>query len=219
MLTPEVGLAERALAWAEVLLNRYGIVCREAVRFEQVPTGWGPLRQALRAMEETGRVRRGYFVEGLSGVQYARPGAIETLRREGETDTRTVLILSAMDPANPYGALLPWPSPAVDDVHPRRVAGAWVVMLGGRLALYLPPGGQGLITFPAELDEPDGQLPLALAALRDLPPGGRRRLRLTRVDGVEVGDSPLYPRLIELGFVRDYGGLVYPGAHGMPFSE
>ena len=219
LLTADVGPTERAVAWAEVLLNRYGIVCREAVRYEQAPPGWGPLRQALKAMEETGRVRRGYFVEGLSGVQYARPGAVEVLRRETESDVTPVRTLAALDPANPYGALLPWPAATESDATPRRVAGAWVVLIDGRLALYLQPGGQGLITFPAELPEPDTQLPLALAALADLPPGGRRRMRLARIDGVAVEDSPLYPRLMELGFTRDYGGLVYPGAHGTPVPE
>ncbi len=215
LLTPDIALTERAVAWAEVLLNRYGIVSREAVRYEQAPPGWGALRQALKAMEETGRVRRGYFVEGLSGVQYARPGAVEALRRETEATTGTVQMLAALDPANPYGALLPWPAAAVRDATPRRLAGAWVVLVDGRLALYLQPGGHALFTFPAELDAPDTQIPLALAALKDLPPGGRRRVRLARIDGVAVEDSPLYPRLIELGFVRDYGGLVYPDDHGI----
>jgi ATP-dependent Lhr-like helicase len=208
LLQPQASVTEQAVAWAEVLLGRYGIVSREAVGVEQPPPGWQPIRMALRAMEESGRLRRGYFVEGLSGVQYALPGALERLRAdEGEG---TVQLLSVVDPANPYGALLPWPEAGAGEARPRRVPGAWVTLVEGRLALYLQPGGHGLLTFPAQLTDPQTQLASALLALARLPPGGRRHFVLTTVDGVAVQDSPLHATLIRLGYTPEYGGLGPP---------
>ncbi len=200
----------QAVAWTEVLLHRYGVVSRDAVRSEQPPCGWPALSQALRAMEERGRVRQGYFVEGLAGVQYARPAAVEGLRRTAETTDTRVQVLAAVDPANPYGALLPWPETAGGEGRPRRVPGAWVVLVQGRLALHLQPGGQHILTFPQELVEPQSQLGDALAALARLPPGGRRRFLLTRVDGVPVQDSPLLGQLLSQGYRLEYGGLRPP---------
>lgn len=205
LLQPKAGVTEQAVAWAEVLLGRYGIVSREAVRAEQPAPGWPAIRLALRAMEESGRLRRGYFIEGLSGVQYARPIALERLRPRDEE--QGVQILAAVDPANPYGTLLPWPEAGDGETRPRRVPGAWVVLVDGRLALYLQPGGHGLLTFPGQLPDPQTQLATALAALAHLPPGGRRHFVLARVDGLPVRDSPLYATLIELGYKPEYGGL------------
>jgi ATP-dependent Lhr-like helicase len=100
-----------------MLLERYGVVSREAVAAEGLPGGFGPLYRVLKEMEEGGQVRRGHFVEGLSGAQFALPGAVERLRAERGTrppiDGYTeddVRILAAADPANPYGALLEWPA-------------------------------------------------------------------------------------------------------------
>lgn len=208
LLRPQASVTEQAVAWAEVLLGRYGLVSREAARIEQPAPGWPAIRLALRAMEECGRLRRGYFVEGLSGMQYARPGALERLRRLDEA--QGVRVLAAVDPANPYGALLPWPERGEGEVRPRRVPGAWVVLVDGRLALYLQPGGHSLLTFPGQLSEPQSQLGLALAALAELPPGGRRHFVLTRVDGLAVQDSPLYATLKGLGYTAEYGGLGPP---------
>ena len=208
LLQPQIGVTEQAVAWAEVLLDRYGIVSREAVRVEQPGPGWQAIRQALRAMEEVGLLRRGYFVEGLSGVQYARPDALERMRPRDEEQGAQVL--AALDPANPYGALLPWPERGEGEARPRRVPGAWVVLVDGRLALYLPPGGHSLLTFSDQLPVPEVQLATALAALAQLPPGGRRHFVLARVDGVSVQDSPLLNTLHRLGYRADYGGLVPP---------
>jgi ATP-dependent Lhr-like helicase len=207
---PQASVTEQAVAWAEVLLGRYGIVSREAVRAEQPAPGWQAIRLALRAMEESGRLRRGYFVEGLSGVQYARPDALERLRPLDEE--QGARILAAVDPANPYGALLPWPEGGEGETRPRRVPGAWVVLVDGRLALYLQPGGHGLLTFPGQLPDPQTQLATALAALARLPPGGRRHFVLTRVDGVAVQDSPLHATLMKLGYTSEYGGMGPPRA-------
>ena len=208
LLFPAASLTEQAVAWAEVLLRRYGIVSQEAIRAEQPAPGWQAIRQAMRAMEESGRLRRGYFVEGLSGVQYARPDALDRLRDvEGRHEVR---VLAAVDPANPYGALLPWPEGGQGEARPRRVPGAWVVLVDGRLALYLQPGGRNLLTFAGQLPEPEAQLALALSALAQLPPGGRRHFLVSSVDGVAVQHSPLQALLLQLGFTTEYGGMSPP---------
>lgn len=208
LLFPAASFTEQAVAWAEVLLRRYGIVSQEAVQAEQPAPGWQAIRQAMRAMEESGRLRRGYFVEGLSGVQYARPDALERLRDvEGRQEVR---VLAAVDPANPYGALLPWPEAGQNEARPRRVPGAWVVLVDGRLALYLQPGGRNLLTFAGQLPEPEAQLALALSALARLPPGGRRHFLVSSVDGVAVQDSPLQALLLQLGFTPEYGVMSPP---------
>jgi ATP-dependent Lhr-like helicase len=135
-------------ALAGSLLERHGVLTREAVRGEGVPGGFAGAYPVLRAMEEAGRIRRGYFVAGLGGAQFALPGAVDRLRahREGVADGRPEqLVLAATDPAQPYGAALPWPR--VEGTRPQRVAGAWVVLVGGEPALYVERGGKGLQVF------------------------------------------------------------------------
>jgi ATP-dependent Lhr-like helicase len=204
---------ERLLARTWMLLDRYGVVSREAVQGEGLPGGFGPLYRVLKQMEEAGRVRRGYFVEGLSGAQFAIPGAVDRLRRarleevpvdgypEGE-----VTLLAAIDPANPYGVLMPWPE-AGGGVPPKRSAGAWVILVAGKPVLYLAPGGRHLVSFPASLTEEGGELGLALAALGRLPRMGRRRLLIRTVDGESALTSPLRARMLSAGFEADYDAL------------
>jgi ATP-dependent Lhr-like helicase len=210
---PTVTDTERTLARATMLLDRYGVVSRETALAESLPGGFGPVYRALRAMEEAGRVRRGYFVEGLSGAQFAQDGVIDRLRAArpedaegeppGEGDT---LLLPAVDPSNPYGAILPWPQTADPEARPRRVPGAWLVLVRGRPALYLAPGGRHLFTFPS----PEGTdaLGAAFQALHRLP-GNRkpRLLTVERVDGLPVRESPHHDRLHRSGFRSDYRGL------------
>src|SRR5207253_10434351 len=128
---------ERAHARAIMLLERHGVVSREAAAAEAIPGGFAAVSPVLRAMEEAGKVRRGYFVGGLAGAQFALPGAIDRLRAErpdapgfdDESSGPDVVVMAALDPANPYGALLPWPDDATS--RPRRAAGAQVVLVGG----------------------------------------------------------------------------------------
>jgi ATP-dependent helicase Lhr and Lhr-like helicase len=129
-----------SVALAEILLERYGIVTRDAVRSEGVPGGFASVYAVLKAMEESGRVRRGYFVAGLGGAQFAAPGAVDRLRsvREPERDPKA-RVLAATDPANPFGTVLAWP-----DKGPQRAAGAYVVSIGGEGCLYLEKGGRSL---------------------------------------------------------------------------
>ena len=184
-------------ALAELLLERQGIVTRDGVRAEGIAGGYGAVYGELRALETVGVARRGYFVEGLGGAQFALPGAVERLRelRHGESDD--ALVLAAADPAQPYGAALPWPRRA--GARAARVAGAHVVLLGGEAALFVERGGRSLV--PLRDPEP-GWLRPALAALVDwVRAGGAKRLAVERFDGLAVGESELLPLLVEAGFL------------------
>src|SRR5205814_4459445 len=148
---PGHGPGRRALA--ELLLERQGIVTRDGVRGEGIPGGYGAVYGQLRALETLGVCRRGYFVEGLGGAQFAVPGAVERLRelRPREDEEQEPLVLAAADPAQPYGAALPWPKHA--DGRAARVAGAFVVLLGGEAALFVERGGRSLLPLREPEDE------------------------------------------------------------------
>jgi ATP-dependent Lhr-like helicase len=183
---------------AELLLERYGILTREQVLAEGIVGGFSAIYSELSQLETLGVARRGYFVEGLGGAQFALPGAVERLRSEQVSEERPV-VLSAVDPAQPYGAALPWPKRAGDaSRRPARVAGAYVVLLAGEPVVYLERSGRGLLTLvPAG----DPRLQAALTALvEQVRRGVIRRLALEKVDGEPAMTSPLGPALIELGF-------------------
>ena len=127
-------------ALAELLLERQGIVTRDGVRGEGIPGGYGAVYSELKDLETIGACRRGYFVEGLGGAQFALPGAVERLRELRAEEEPEPLVLAAADPAQPYGAALPWPKRA--GARAARVAGAQVVLLGGEAALFVERGGQ-----------------------------------------------------------------------------
>jgi ATP-dependent Lhr-like helicase len=194
---PGHGPDRRALA--ELLLERHGIVTRDGVRAEGIPGGYGAVYGELRSLETLGLCRRGYFVEGLGGAQFALGGAVERLRelkpKEGEEPEP--LVLAAADPAQPYGAALPWPKQA--GARAARVAGAHVVLLGGEAALFVERGGRSLVP----LREPDDEwLREALAALVDhVKLTGAKRLAVERFDGEPVVDTEIMPLLLEAGFV------------------
>jgi ATP-dependent Lhr-like helicase len=185
-------------ALAELLLERQGIVTRDGVRAEGIPGGYGAVYAELRALETLGLCRRGYFVEGLGGAQFALGGAIERLRelREPPEDT-DAFVLAAADPAQPYGAALPWPRRA--GARAARVAGAYVVLLGGEPVLYVERGGRSL----TPLRDPDeAWLRPALAALvTHVRTGGLKRLAVERFDGEAVVESDAMTLLVEAGFL------------------
>ncbi len=157
----------RTAALAEALLERHGVVTRGAVAAEGAPGGFAAVYPVLAALEERGTARRGYFVEGLGAAQFAVPGAVDRLRALGERSwpetpsgrvTRDraadgALVLAATDPANPFGAALPWPERVVDEGEPGkghrpgRKAGALVVIVAGELALYVERGGRTLLSY------------------------------------------------------------------------
>ncbi len=185
----------RRRAWAELLLERHGIVTRELVRAERAAGGFAALYPALSALETIGKARRGYFVEGLGGAQFALPGAVERLRAEADTPG-LALVLAAADPAQLYGAALRWPD--AGGRAPARRAGAYVVLVGGRPVLGLESGGHSMAVFPGESAE---TLDAAFAALAGAVAEGRvPRLALERIDGAAATESPYAGRLQELGF-------------------
>jgi ATP-dependent Lhr-like helicase len=195
---PGRGPDRRALA--ELLLERHGIVTRDAVRAEGIPGGFGTVYGELRSLETLGLCRRGYFVEGLGGAQFALGGAVERLRelRPKDGEEPEPLVLAAADPAQPYGAALPWPKRA--GARAARVAGAHVILLGGGAALFVERGGRSLVP----LREPEeAWLREALAALVEhVRATGMKRLAVERFDGEPVGESEIMPLLLEAGFVQ-----------------
>ena len=196
------------------LLERHGVLTREAVAGEAVEGGFSGVYPVLRLLEEGGRIRRGYFVDGLGAAQFALPGAVDRLRSlrdlPGELDGergRAAYLLAAADPANPYGAALPWPRRDAADRRPfQRAAGAYVAMVDGEAVLYLDRGGASLQALPAA-EAPD-RLAVALGALGALVADGRvRELVITKVDGEPVAASRFAEALLEAGFVRGYRGF------------
>ncbi|HEY2768094.1 MAG TPA: DEAD/DEAH box helicase [Solirubrobacteraceae bacterium] len=207
----------RRRALAELLLERHGILTRELALAEGVVGGFAALYPELCRLETLGVARRGYFVEGLGGAQFALPGAVERLRARGSEDA-DALVLAATDPAQPYGAALPWPrrelaseiTAAGDGVasgsrapratpSPARVPGALVVLVGGDPVLYLERGGRALRVLR---DAEDACVPLALHALAEHVRAGRAdgRVALERVDGEPVLGTRWEAALTEVGF-------------------
>jgi ATP-dependent Lhr-like helicase len=194
--TPEDPTARRR-AQAELLLERYGIVTREQVLAEGIPGGFSSLYDQFAALETVGIARRGYFVEGLGGAQFALPGAVERLRAQRDDDDAPPVVLAATDPAQPYGAVLKWPDTGAAK-RPMRAAGAYVVLARSEPVLYVERGGKGLQVLVRDGDERIGP---ALEALVEAVQRGRvRRLALERVDGEPVVGSRYEEPLVELGF-------------------
>jgi ATP-dependent Lhr-like helicase len=212
----------RAAALADTLLERHGVVTRGAVAAEGVVGGFAAVYPVLTALEERGAARRGYFVEGLGAAQFAVPGAVDRLRamldardpREGG-DRRggaAALVLAATDPANPYGAALPWPDRVVDSAEPGagghrpgRKAGALVVTAGGDLALYVERGGRTLLSF---VEDPDVLAAAAKALADAVHSGALGAISVERADGESVhASSPLRDALTAAGFRATPRGL------------
>jgi ATP-dependent Lhr-like helicase len=202
---------ERAYARATKLLERHGIVTREVGLLEDVEGGFAAAYPLLSAMEEAGKIRRGYFVDGLGGAQFAYAGAVERLRALASERPTPALALCATDPANPFGWLLPWPEQAhaggsAPAAKPRRVAGAYVVIARGEPVFYLGAGGKHLLTFPAAHEAE--LLDDAVAALRELARRQQRRsLRIELIDGGNARAAELAPALLARGFSAGYRGV------------
>ncbi|WP_107704784.1 ATP-dependent helicase [Nocardioides allogilvus] len=200
----------RAHATAEHLLERHGVVTRGAVMQERIVGGFAGVYKVLSAFEDTGRCRRGYFIEGLGAAQFGAAGAIDRLRTFSEPDESkpVTVALAATDPANPYGAALPWPANTGDNGHrPGRKAGALVVLVDGALTLYVERGGRTLLTWSDDID----RLTLAAAALADATRrGALGKLTVEKADGAALlggGDTPLRQALNAAGFVSTPKGL------------
>jgi ATP-dependent Lhr-like helicase len=191
---------ERLHSEAGVLLQRHGVLTREAVVAEGWAGGFASLYPVLRAMEESGRIRRGYFVEGLGGSQFALPGAVDRLRSLRESGGG-VVALAATDPANAYGSVVPWPE---SGGRMSRAAGAYCVVDDGRLVLYLERGGRSLLT-NGEVDAEHLRALISTAT-------SAGRVELQKVDGLGVMESPLNTALREAGFAATHRSLVAYGA-------
>jgi len=198
----------RATALAEQLLERHGVVTRGAVQAEQVPGGFAGVYRVLRTFEDHGRCRRGYFVESLGAAQFASPGAVDRLRtfadRADDPADAPVVALAATDPANPYGSALPWPPR--EGHRPGRKAGAVVVLVDGRLALYVERGGRTVLTYD---DDPAVLTPAAHALVEVVKRGGLGSFTVTKADGDDLlgSESPLRQALDAAGFVVTPRGL------------
>ncbi len=200
-------LTLRAHAQAEALLERYGIVTRGAVTAERVPGGFAGVYRILSAFEDAGRCRRGYFVESLGAAQFAIPGAVDRLRAVGAGPA--VLVLAAADPANPYGAALPWPAPTNGGHKPGRGPGALVVLVDGELVLYVERGGRTLLTWthdPARVQPAVDALALAVRE------GWLGPLSVEKADGQAVLTSELLTS--ELGYALERAGF-HPTPRGL----
>ncbi len=208
-LLPGPDLAGRSSAkalasWAEVLLDRYAIVTREVVSGEPVPGGFGALVLVLRELEERSRVRRGFFVAGLSGQQFAAPSAADRLRRQ-RTSKASPLVLAATDPANPYGVLLPWPA---GNPRPQRSSGGRVVLLQGKLLAYAGKGWSQLTTF-FEREHMTEQVRAVADALATRVADARPPVMLIEgIDGAAADEGALGAALLERGFHRAPRGSV-----------
>jgi ATP-dependent Lhr-like helicase len=201
LLQPEPTPTEAAHARATQLLERHGVLTREAVLAEGAPGGYAGVYGVLRALEESGKARRGYFVDGLGAAQFALPGAVDRLRelREAEREPE-VVALAAADPSQPYGAALPWPEAAG---RPSRAAGAYVVLADGKPAAFLERGARSLLTFERTRD---AAWPDALVSL--VKDGRIRRIELARIDGEPAAASPFAATLRDAGFADGYRGFV-----------
>jgi ATP-dependent Lhr-like helicase len=196
---------EWTAAIAQQLLTRHGIVTRETTASEGIAGGFSGVYQVLKAMEDAGRVRRGYFVAGLGGAQFALPAALDQLRsmREPPEEPRAVII-AATDPANPYGSTIKWPER--EGGGPTRTAGAVVVLVDGFLAAYVRRGERELLLFAPE-DEPQRSRLIRAAARALAELSAPRGMFLSEIDGAPATTHRAVPLFVESGFLTTAMGL------------
>jgi ATP-dependent Lhr-like helicase len=197
-------------AITQQLLARYGIVFRETAHAENLPGGFTAIYDVLKALEESGRIRRGYFAADLGATQFALPAAVDLLRslRAPVEDKHEVMMLAATDPANPYGALLRWPAAPEDGSTLTRSVGARVVLVDGALTAYLRRGNPNVQVLLPEDEPARSQVARAFAEFlaayvqrADNPEGrGRTSMLITSVNGIPVAEHPLARFLLDAGF-------------------
>lgn len=198
---------------AHQLLTRHGIVTRDAATIEHLPGGFSAIYPVLRRLEETGRIRRGYFVAGLGAAQFAQPGAVDLLRdaRDERDEAITAVTISATDPANPYGVLIPWPMVTEEGRGATRTAGARVVIVNGRAAAWIGRGDRQLIACLPDNEPERSQIGRALARelveLARRAPDGRRGWLIEEINGRPAAQDPASRFLIDAGFAATAGGL------------
>jgi ATP-dependent Lhr-like helicase len=206
----------RAHYQAELLLNRHGVLTRGAVGAEGIPGGFAMLYKVLTAFEDAGRCQRGYFVESLGGAQFAVASTVDRLRSyldgvDPERPEYRAVVLAAADPANPYGAALPWPSRSGEDgpARPGRKAGALVVLVDGELVWFLERGGRSMLSFADDNAEVNHAAAVAVANL--VAAGQVNSILIERINSAPVL-GPQLPAtvagaLTDAGFARTPRGL------------
>jgi ATP-dependent helicase Lhr and Lhr-like helicase len=205
---PEASTTEWSAALAQQLLTRYGIVTRESVAAEWIPGGFSAVYDVLKAMEDAGRIRRGYFATGVGAAQFALPAALDRLRAlRDDPDPPEVLHLAATDPANPYGAILKWPEGG--GLRPSRSVGVTVILVNGACAAYVARGGRALSIWLPD-DEPNRSLTARavadeLAALAFA--GTHGGLLIAEINGTPAAEHPLAAYLVESGFASSTMGF------------
>ena len=217
LLTPrneKISITEQKMEHARQLLDRMGIVTRESVGAENIVGGFSAVYPILRALEDSGQIRRGYFIEGLGAAQFAAPGADERLRNlatpDDSTNPRTV-ILSAVDPANPFGSVIPWPELAAKKASkPQRTAGALVVVQGGSALAYLNRAADSLVTFRQSAQQTQTATSAIAKAIAELAQS-RGPIMLTTIDGYDADQSELAPNFVAAGFQSSSSGLRHRG--------
>jgi ATP-dependent Lhr-like helicase len=204
---------ERATAVSVQLLERMGVVTREAVRSASVPGGFTAYYPVFRALEQAGKIRRGYFIAGMGGAQFALPGAEDRLRDDGGASA--IVVLAACDPANAHGAGLPWPRRETGG-KPQRVSGAHVFLSDGYLLAWLSRSEKTLLCFiepeliadPATRERCAGDLADALVALLHQAEGRRKAMLLEKIDDAFANEHWLAEPLCARGFRKTHDGLL-----------
>jgi ATP-dependent Lhr-like helicase len=207
----------RMHAQATALLERWGIASRQAARADELAGGFAAVSDVLRAMEDAGTVRRGYFVESLEGAQYAWPGAIDRLREAPRGQAARVDVVSAVDPANAWGSVLPWPELRDGDARPARRVGATAILVDGALAVWLEPKGKRIAT--TALPDETIELALAVGLPKVAARARRRELLVEAIDGEAASASRWHRPLVAAGARMDYRGLVVRGQIVTPAPE
>jgi ATP-dependent helicase Lhr and Lhr-like helicase len=199
---------ERLMRMARTLINRYGVLPSEAFAHEPFAS-FSEVYPVLKELEQAGKLRRGYFVEGLAATQFAEPGADDRLRVLRETNPPSAaLVLAATDPANPYGAILPWPDCAT---RPQRAALARVVIYDGRLVAYVSRTGHSVQTFLPDDDEAQSTIELmtAQALVHEVDSFAQRSFEIKEINGGRARDASFGQALVAAGFVGTSDGYFY----------
>jgi ATP-dependent helicase Lhr and Lhr-like helicase len=202
---PEVDPTRRAYGLARQLLERHGVVTRGVVASERIVGGFAAVYPIFKEMEDRGQCRRGYFIEGLGGAQFAEAGAVDRLRAlvEPSGDDSKTSVLAATDPANPYGAALAWPE-REGGHRAGRKAGAFVVLVDGRLVLYVEKGGRTLLSYSDDIGDLQPAVDALALAVHD---GMLGRLTVQKADGAAIEDTPFADALLNAGFRLTARGL------------
>ena len=208
MFPSRVSATRQAHAVAQQMLDRYGVVTRESAAAESLPGGFSAIYPVFKGLEESGKIRRGFFVGGVAATQFALPGAVDLLRSmRDQPEDPEVLFLAATDPANPYGSLLKWPETTSSRQLTRSV-GASVILVDGQLACYLARGEKQIFVFLPDDEADRARMANAVArALSELVEEGERRAMLiASVDGQDIDRHPIASYLKAAGFIPSAQG-------------